>query len=305
MTETNQTAEQGRPGLGWIGLAVLALPPLFWAGNFIVARAARGDVPPVTLSFIRWTIALACLLPFAWRYIRRDAPYYRAHWRQVVAVGIPGVTAFNTLVYLGLQYTTATNGMLLNSTIPVLILLLGALLWGRRMVATQALGLIVSTLGVAVVILHGDWSRLIALEFSRGDLIIFVAMVCWAIYTLGLTRVPASVNRLGLLTVQVALTLVLLVPFVIWEVRSGHVPSWSPAAIGAMLYVGIVPSVLATLLYMQGVAMAGPARAGQFIHLLPVYGAVLSTLFLGEVLHLYHAVGFGLILTGIVLAGRK
>jgi drug/metabolite transporter (DMT)-like permease len=88
-------------------------------------------------------------------------------------------------------------------------------------------------------------------------------------------------------------------------VRSGHVPSWSPAAIGAMLYVGIVPSVLATLLYMQGVAMAGPARAGQFIHLLPVYGAVLSTLFLGEVLHLYHAVGFGLILTGIVLAGRK
>ncbi|MDD8023922.1 MAG: DMT family transporter [Paracoccaceae bacterium] len=305
MSNTNTGAGQAKSASRWIGLAVLALPPLFWAGNFIVARGARGDVPPVTLAFIRWAIALLCLLPFAWRYIRRDAPYYRAHWRQVLAVGIPGVTAFNTLVYLGLQYTTATNGMLLNSTIPVLILLLGALIWGRRMVATQVLGLVVSTLGVAVVILHGDWARLIALEFSRGDLIIFVAMVFWAFYTLGLTRVPASVNRLGLLTVQVALTLVLLAPFVVWEIRAGHVPSWSPAAIGAMIYVGIVPSVLATLLYMQGVAMAGPARAGQFIHLLPVYGAVLSTLFLGEVLHPYHAAGFGLILAGIVLAGRK
>ncbi|MGD9919720.1 MAG: DMT family transporter [Paenirhodobacter sp.] len=286
-------------------LAALMLPPLFWAGNFIVARAARGEVPPLALSFVRWSIALLFMLPFAWKYIRRDAPWYRKHWLQVILVALPGVTAFNTLVYVGLQYTTATNGMLLNSTIPVLILIFGALFWGRRIGMSQALGLVVSTLGVAVVILHGQWARLVALEFSEGDLIIFVAMVCWALYTLGLTRIPAEVNRLGLLAVQSAITLVALAPFLALEIASGRVPHLSPAGIGAMLYVGIVPSVLATLLYMRGVALAGPARAGQFIHLLPVYGAVLSVVFLGEALHLYHVAGFGLILAGIVIAGRK
>lgn len=294
-------------GMGRIGpmaLAALALPSLFWAGNFIVARAARGEVPPMALSFGRWLIAGLCLLPFALPHLRRDWPWYRANWKLVVGTGIPGVTLFNALVYLGLRYTVAANGMLLNSTIPVLILLIGALFLGRPLRLGQGLGLAVSLIGVAVVILHGDWARLVGLEFSRGDLIIFGAMLCWAIYTLGLTRVPREVNRLGLLTVQIGMTLVLLLPFLAWEVASGQVPSWSPAAIGALLYVGIVPSVMATLLYMKAVALAGPQLAGQSVHLIPLYGAVLSMLFLGEPLQAYHLAGFALILAGIGMASR-
>jgi drug/metabolite transporter (DMT)-like permease len=294
-------------GMGRIGpmaLAALALPSLFWAGNFIVARAARGEVPPMALSFGRWLIAGLCLLPFALPHLRRDWPWYRANWKLVVGTGIPGVTLFNALVYLGLRYTVAANGMLLNSTIPVLILLIGALFLGRPLRLGQGLGLAVSLIGVAVVILHGDWARLVGLEFSRGDLIIFGAMLCWAVYTLGLTRVPREVNRLGLLTVQIGMTLVLLLPFLAWEVASGQVPSWSPAAIGALLYVGIVPSVMATLLYMKAVALAGPQLAGQSVHLIPLYGAVLSMLFLGEPLQAYHLAGFALILAGIGIASR-
>lgn len=294
-------------GMGRIGpmaLAALALPSLFWAGNFIVARAARGEVPPMALSFGRWLIAGLCLLPFALPHLRRDWPWYRANWKLVVGTGIPGVTLFNALVYLGLRYTVAANGMLLNSTIPVLILLIGALFLGRPLRLGQGLGLAVSLIGVAVVILHGDWARLVGLEFSRGDLIIFGAMLCWAIYTLGLTRVPREVNRLGLLTVQIGMTLVLLLPFLAWEVASGQAPSWSPAAIGALLYVGIVPSVMATLLYMKAVALAGPQLAGQSVHLIPLYGAVLSMLFLGEPLQAYHLAGFALILAGIGIASR-
>ncbi|WP_420343462.1 DMT family transporter [Paenirhodobacter sp.] len=294
-------------GMGRIGpmaLAALALPSLFWAGNFIVARAARGEVPPMALSFGRWLIAGLCLLPFALPHLRRDWPWYRANWKLVVGTGIPGVTLFNALVYLGLRYTVAANGMLLNSTIPVLILLIGALFLGRPLRLGQGLGLAVSLIGVAVVILHGDWARLVGLEFSRGDLIIFGAMLCWAVYTLGLTRVPREVNRLGLLTVQIGMTLVLLLPFLAWEVASGQVPSWSPAAIGALLYVGIVPSVMATLLYMKAVALAGPQLAGQSVHLIPLYGAVLSMLFLGEPLQAYHLEGFALILAGIGIASR-
>lgn len=294
-----------RRGVDWMLVAALGLPTLFWAGNFIVARAARGEVPPFALAFARWGIAVLLLLPFAWAAIRRDGAWYRANWFTVFWIAVPGVTGFNTLVYLGLQYTTATNGMLLNSTIPVLILLLGALFWGRPISRWQGLGLAISTLGVACVILHGEPARLLRLEFSRGDLIIFVAMVCWAIYTLGLTLIPPQINRIGLLTVQAGITVVLLAPFLLWEIASGRVPSFSPGAVAAMAYVGIVPSVLATLLYMKSVTLAGPARTGQFIHLLPVYGAILSMIFLGEALQPYHAAGFALILGGIVLAGRK
>lgn len=292
------------PALGFLGLLTLALPPLFWAGNFIVARATRAEVPPFALSYGRWLIAGLVLLPFAWRAIGRDWPVYRRHWKRVVALAVPGVMAFNALVYLGLQHTAATNGMLLNSTIPVLILVLGAVFWRQPLALGQIVGLAVSSFGVGVIILHGEWARLVALDVSQGDLIIFAAMVCWAIYTMGLRFFPAEVNRIGFLEVQIGVTLVLLLPFLLWEISSGRSPSWNAQAIGALIYVGLVPSVLAYLLYMRAVAVAGPARAGMAIHLLPVYGAILSSLFLGEELRPYHALGFAAILAGIVLAGR-
>ena len=289
---------------GWRLWAVLALPPLFWAGNFIVARASRGEWPPVALSFGRWSIALIALLPFAWPHLRRDWPLYQRYFWRIVALALPGVAAFNSLVYWGLQTSTATNGMLLNSTIPLLILALGAMFWGQRLGPWAVAGLLVSTLGVAVVILQGSWERAAALDFARGDLIIFAAMVAWALYTMGLKTFPPEVNRIGLLAVQIVVALPMLAPFLAWEIGSGRLPVWTPTSVAALIYIGLVPSVLAYLFYTKAVEMAGPARAGQFIHLLPVYGAVLSAAVLGEPLHLYHGAGFGLILAGIVLAGR-
>lgn len=291
--------------VGWKLWAVLALPPLFWAGNFIVARASREAWPPVALSFGRWTIAFLCLLPFAWPHLKRDAPLYRRYFGRILLLTLPGVVAFNTLVYWGLQSTAATNGMLLNSTIPLLILVLGAVIWHQPLGAMQAAGLVVSTLGVAVVILQGDPARLLALDFARGDLIIFAAMVCWALYTMALKTFPPEVNRIGLLAVQIALALPILAPFLAFEIASGRLPVITPASLAALAYIGVVPSVLAYLFYTRAVELAGPARAGQFIHLLPVYGAALSALLLGEPLHLYHVAGFGLILAGIALAARK
>ncbi len=284
-------------------LVLLATPPLFWAGNFIVARAARGDIPPMALSLGRWVIALLVLLPFAWPHIRRDWRLMRAHWRRILALALPGVAGFNALVYLGLQTTTATNGMLLNSTIPALILGLGAVFWGQSLRPRQVLGLVVSTLGVALVILRGAPERLLALDVAQGDLVIFCAMVAWAVYTMGLKTFPAEINRIGLLAVQIVVALIVLTPLALWEAQSVS-PVWSVRALGALLFVGVVPSVLAYLLYMRAVALAGPALAGQFIHLIPVYGALLSSLLLGEALQPYHAAGFGLIVAGIWLASN-
>ncbi|MBZ4023814.1 EamA family transporter [Rhodobacter sp. TJ_12] len=297
--------DQAKASGGWKLWAVLALPPLFWAGNFIVARYSRGEWPPVSLAYGRWVIALIALLPFAWPHMKRDWPLYKRYFWRIIGIAVPGVVAFNTLIYWGLQTTPATNGMLLNSSIPLLILVIGALFWGQRLGLWQVLGLIVSTLGVAVVILQGSLDRALALDFARGDLIIFSAMIAWAFYTMGLKLFPPEVNRIGLLAVQIIVALPILAPFLALEMWLGHYPIFTPASLASLAYIGIVPSVLAYLFYTRAVTLAGPARAGQFIHLIPVYGAILSASFLGEQLHLYHAAGFGLILAGIVLAGRR
>ncbi|THT98253.1 DMT family transporter [Lampropedia puyangensis] len=289
------------PGL----LLVLALPPLFWAGNFIVGRAMSGTMPPIALSFLRWVIALLCLLPFAWRTVLREkALYWRNRWR-IVGVSIVGVAAFNTLVYTGLQSTTATNGILLNSFIPILIVLLGALLYRQRLAVIQAIGLALSFAGVLTIITHGEWARVASFAFGQGDLIIFSAMVCWAVYTLWLRAIPADINRLGLLVVQMALAIVALLPLYLWEASSGAKPVWTWQSASALLYIGIFPSVLAYLFYNWGVARAGAARAGLFIHLMPVFGTLLSVAVLGEQLHLYHAVGMLCIVGGLLLSSRK
>ncbi|ARP86765.1 DMT family transporter [Bordetella genomosp. 9] len=289
----------------FIELAILALPPLFWAGNFVVGRAARGEIPPMALSFGRWAIAFLLLLPFSWGPMRRDLRRYWEHRWLLLRVSLVGVAAFNTLVYQGLHTTTAANGLLLNSVVPVLIVLFGAVFYGHRLRLLQGVGLAVSCVGVLTIIVHGEWARLMALQFSGGDLIVFTAMACWALYTLWIRGFPADINRLGLMGAQIFIAVCALLPLCAWEAASGLRPTWSTGSLLALLYVGVVPSVLAYLLYMQGVARAGAARAGLFIHLVPVYGAVLSVLFLGESLHAYHAVGIALILVGLACSRER
>ncbi|MER5170278.1 DMT family transporter [Thioclava sp. GXIMD2076] len=288
----------------WQLIAVLALPPLFWAGNFIVARAARDLVPPLSLVYGRWLIALVVLAPFAWHHVKRDYAGYLRHPWLVLGTSATSVVAFNTLIYWGLHYTQATNGMLLNSTIPVLVMLIGALAFGQRLRLWQGVGLILSLLGVSIVILGGEIARLADLAFNKGDLMIFGAMVAWALYTLWLTRIPAEISRIGLLAVQIVIGLAILTPFWVWDLAQGHLPVMVPQAAWAVAFVGIVPSLGAFLLYMQAVRLAGSGRASQSIHLIPLYGVILSSLFLGEHLHPYHLAGFVLILGGIILAAR-
>ncbi|MDK2776299.1 MAG: DMT family transporter [Pseudomonadota bacterium] len=290
---------------GWITVLLLLLPPLFWAGNFIVGRAVRDEIPPVTLSVSRWVVASLVLLPFAWRAMRRDRALYWQHRWLILGISLAGITVFNTLIYLGLQSTPATNGIILNSFIPLLIVLFGALFFGYRIRALQVLGMLVSFAGVLSIVMRGDWQVLTSLSFAHGDLIILGAMACWALYTIGLKEVPSEINRLGLLSVQMAVGLVFLLPFWGWELASGAAPVWNTHSLLSLAYVGIVPSVLAYLLYNACVVRLGPARAGLSVHLTPLFGAVLSVLLLGETIHLYHLAGALLIFTGILLASRQ
>jgi drug/metabolite transporter (DMT)-like permease len=286
-----------------INILLIALPPLFWAGNFIVGRAIRHDVPPITLAFYRWVIALLILLPFSVMALKRDWRHYLQHPWLILGLSVTGITAFNTLLYIGLQTTAATNGLILNSCVPLVILLLGALFFRQPLRRQQIVGMLLSFSGVLMIVSQGNWQLLLALKFTQGDLIIFSALLCWAFYTQWLKCVPPQISRVGLMTLQMLIGLLLLAPFYAWESSRQAIPQWNLQALLALAYVGIIPSVAAYLLYNACVDRLGPAPAGMSIYLMPVFGVVLSVSLLGELVHWYHLTGIGLIFLGIFAAG--
>lgn len=286
-------------------LFLLIAPPLFWAGNFVVGRIVRDDIDPMSLSFWRWVIAFCCLLPFTYKYIKRDWPLYRQHLGFVLKTSIVGVTSFNTLIYLGLHGTTATNALLLNSTIPVLIILFGVIFYKHRLYTLPTIGLILSLIGVGAIILNGDINALLTFSFNASDLIIFTAMICWAIYTLWMKNTPDGMNRTALTCVQIAIAVIALLPLWLWE-SGGQLPiHLNNNAKMALLYVGIFPSVIAYVSYSVAISRVGPMVSGLFIHLMPVFGVILAAIFANESIQLYHIFGIALIALGLVLSSRQ
>jgi drug/metabolite transporter (DMT)-like permease len=280
---------------------LLVLTTLFWAGNFVLGRAVNASIPPVGLAFWRWTIALAVLLPFSLPHLRRQWPMVRGNWRPLALYGILGVTCFNTFVYIGLHSTTAINALLVNSVIPVLIVVLSRFLAHTPVTRPQAAGIALSLAGVVTIICRADTGLLLSLQINRGDLWVLLAVVCWAFYTFLLRRRPAGLHPLSFLCSIIIIGLMVLAPFYAWEISQGARVGTDPATCGSILYVALFPSVLAFIFWNQAVGEVGPNKAGLFLHLMPVFGAFLSFLFLGESLHLYHLAGIGLIFTGIYL----
>lgn len=234
--------------------------------------------------------------------MRRDATRYWDLRRQLLKTSLSGMVAFNALVYLGLHSTTASNAQLLNSTIPVLVVIVGTLLSGQGLSRHQLGGLSLSCIGVLTIILHGDIDRLRSLQFSLGDVIVFAAMVSFSLYTVWLREFPADIDRLGLLGAQFSIAAAVFAPSVVGEFIAGYRATWDFGSVSAMMYVGMAAGFLANLLYMLGIARIGPIRAGLCIHLVPLYGVIISAILLGEALHVYHAVGMAMIIAGLSLS---
>ncbi len=284
---------------------LLTLAVAFWAINFIVGRAVNQDVPPVGLAFWRWAGALLILTPFALRHLRRDLPALRAGWRNVLLCSVTGITVFNTLVYMGLHHTVAINGALLQSAMPALIVLLSFLALGESFRPIQIFGLVVSTVGVLTVVTRGDPAVLADLGLNRGDLLVLVAVISYAIYSVAVKRRP-PVHPLSFVWITFLVGLVALAPFYAAEHLSGDVMRLTdPVTLGAVGYVMVFPSILSYLFFNRGVELVGPGRAGLFIHLLPVFAGLLAVGLLGEAFRWYHAAGLGLIVAGISLANRR
>lgn len=282
---------------------LLTFTALFWAGNSIVGRAARDLVPPAALSFWRWSIALALLLPLAWPHLRRDWPALKARWPIVLLLGTLGIGAFNTMLYTGLQTTTALNSMLIQSAQPALILIVGALVMRDRTSPRQIAGVLVSLVGVLAIVARGDPGALLALRLNAGDAIIGAAVLLWALYSVLLRRRPI-VHPLSFLAASILVGVAVIAPVYAVELWAGRriVPTGDSAL--AIAYVSIFPSFLAYLFFNRGVELIGSAATGQYLNVMPLMGAGLAMLFLGEALRPFHVAGLALIVAGIVIAGK-
>lgn len=284
---------------------LLTLTILFWAGNTTFARGFRDAIPPGSLSFWRWTIALLVLLPLGGRAAWAGRHEIAKEWPRFAALAVLSVTTYNTALYYGLHFTTAINASLVAASTPIATVALSWLMLRRKLSPVQALGIVLSTFGVAVLIGHGELDNLAGLEFNIGDLAILFAMVTWALYSVMLEQRRPALSSLGLLTALVAVGVAFIFPFYAWELAHGQFFDPTPANLGVIFYTGVFPSVVAYMFWNRGIELVGANTTGQFIYLTPAAGTAMAIVFLGEAFHLYHAGGIALVLVGVWLATRR
>ena len=283
-------------------LVLLAI--LFWAGNFVMGRGVADTIPAMILSCLRWLLASLLLLPFAWPHLKKDWPEIRGRIPYFFLLGLLSGAAFNALTYLGLHTTTATNAFVINAALPIFIILLNFMMHGTALSLKQALSVVISLIGVLLIICKGDLSALINLRFTFGDLMVTLAMISWAIYTALLPGRP-NIHSLSFAALTFITATIILVPFTIIEYSLGYKAEINLTSIGALLYVGIFPGLLAYIFYNRGVELIGGNMTGILLYLMTPIGALLSILFLDEIPQAYHYIGFALILTGVLISSHS
>ena len=281
---------------------VLLLPPLFWAGNFIVGRAFSAELGAITMSFYRWLLALCLLAPFAYSRVRKELPIILNHLPILTVLALLSVASFNVLLYLGLRDTEATNALLFNSSIPVWIVLFGVLLYNDSLTLRRGLGVLVPLFGVRVWVFS---ARSQGLTVNPGDLWVISSSIGWALYSLTLRKKPSDLSGLGFLAYIVLFGVCFNgLLLVINPLDEAPLPM-TLDTLYAVGYVAIFASLGAYVCWNYGVGELGAQVAGQYIHLMPFYGVLLASLFLNESLSYHHWVGGGLIATGLILAFRQ
>ncbi|QIG94951.1 MULTISPECIES: DMT family transporter [unclassified Bradyrhizobium] len=283
---------------------LLCITAMCWAGNAIVGRLAAGHIPPVTLSFLRWSAAFLIILPFAWKHLARDWPAIRKNLGIMMLLSITGISAFNTLQYWALEHTQALNTLLLQSAAPLVVALWSLILLGTRLTLAQLLGVSLSLCGVLVILLHGDLTTLSKIDFNKGDLIFTVALVIFALYSV-LTLKRPNIHGLSVAAFTFGCGALFLVPFFIWELGARPVMQLTTNNLLSLFYVAVFPSTLAYLCFNRGVQLIGANRAAPFFHMVPVFGTIMSIVFIGEHPQAFHFIGFALVLAGVFVASRK
>jgi drug/metabolite transporter (DMT)-like permease len=282
---------------------------MLWAGNAIVGRAVNAMVPPVTLNLLRWTIAAILLLPLARGLFARDSQLW-PHWKRFALLGLLGVGLYNTLQYLALHTSSPINVTLVAASMPVWMMLIGACFFAAPIRRVQVAGAAMSIAGVLIVLSRGEWQTLLALRIVPGDILMIVAAIVWSYYSwlLTLPQDPPAIRAhwASFLLAQVAFGVAWSVLFTAAEwAAAPQVIAWSWPLAAALLFVALGPAIVALRCWGVGVQRVGPTIAGFFSNLTPLFAALMSSAFLGEWPHPYHAAAFGLIVGGIVISSRR
>ncbi|HSV34948.1 MAG TPA: DMT family transporter [Ramlibacter sp.] len=289
--------------------ALLTVPPLLWAGNAVVGRLVHTLVPPITLNSLRWGLAFLLLLPLAGWVLRRGSGLW-PHWKRFAVLGLLGVGVYNSLQYLALKTSTPLNVTLVAASSPVWMLGMGALFFGQRITNRQLVGAVLSIAGVLLVMCRGEWALLLQVRLVPGDLYVLLATAAWALYSWLLVRPgdPPAIRGdwAAFLMAQIVLGLGWSALFSAgeWAVGGMHI-DWGWPLAAALVYVAVGPAILAYRCWGMGVQQVGPNIAGFFANLTPLFAALMSAAFLGELPHAYHAIAFVLIVGGIVVSSRR
>ena len=285
---------------------LLILTTLFWSGNFIVGKAASMfEIPPFSLNFYRWFFACLILMPFTAKELIKKREYILTNIGFFIILGITSITIFNSIVYYSLYYTQVISGVLMISTIPVWIIFISSLLNIEKTNIFQITGVILSLTGVIFIISKADFNLLKNLEFNKGDLSMIVAMFSWAVYSALLKKKKYEISQITLLQVVIICGLLFLIPIYYIEMSMGNVIILGKPFYLTLAYVVIFPGLASFFFWIKGIALIGANRAGIFLHLMPIFGAIMAMIIFDEKFMLYHFLGAIFIIAGITLSNKK
>ena len=284
----------------------LILATIFWSGNFIVGKAASiFEIPPFSLNFYRWLFAGLILLPFTFKELILKKNYIFKNLGFFIILGITSITIFNSIVYYSLHYTQVISGVLMISTIPVWIIFISSILKIEKTNIFQIIGVGLSLLGVIFIITKADLNLIKNLDFNKGDLTMVVAMFSWAIYSALLKKKTYEISQITLLQVVIITGLIFLIPIYIIEMSLGNVIKLDKPFLLTLTYVVLFPVLASFFFSIKGIALIGANRAGAFLHLMPIFGAIMAMVIFKEKFMFYHILGAIFIISGITLSNKK
>ena len=284
----------------------LILATLFWSGNFIVGKAASlFEIPPFTLNFYRWTFAWLILAPFTLKEIYKKKDYILDNIKLILVLGITSITIFNSIVYYSLNFTQVISGVLMISTIPVMIIFFCWVFGIEKTNPYQILGVILSLLGVVVIVIKADLSKLMNLNFNKGDLWMVVAMFSWAMYSALLRKKKFELSQISLLQTIISAGLILLLPAYLIEMSLGYRLNVNLPFVLTLGYVVIFPGLASFIFWIKGISIIGSNRSGIFLHLMPIFSTILAILILDEKFMIFHFIGAVFIISGIIISSKK
>ena len=284
----------------------LFLATFFWAGNFIVGKFASSyQIPPFSLNFYRWLFAWLILIPFTIQEILKKKNYIIKNYRYYMVLGVTSVTIFNSIVYYSLNFTQVISGVLMISTIPVMIMFISSILKIEKTNIFQILGVACSFLGVILIVTKANFEILINLDFNKGDITMVLAMLSWATYSALLKKKKHELSQLTLLEVIISFGLLFLIPIYFVEYQMGNTINLDKHFIMVLFYVVLFPGLASFIFWIKGISLIGANRSGVFLHIMPILSAIMAIIIFDEKFMFYHMLGAIFILIGILLSNRK